>query len=78
MEPDLKRKNLFGEYLIKGADVEDLNYLNEGNVQANSPTLKELNNSEKQSLLSNEIAIGNNINSLKHSLMMAKRFKIQR
>ena len=69
-------KILYGGCLIKGADDEDLGYLDDGNVRKYASTLK---NVQKKCRKPKFIIIAHsdwkNINSLKHSLMMAKELK---
>jgi metallo-beta-lactamase class B len=71
-----KEKILFGGCLIKGADAEDLGFLGDGNVTAYESTLK---NVQKKFRKPNFIIVAHsdwkNINSLKHSLRMAKELK---
>lgn len=71
-----KEKILYGGCLIKGADAEDLGYLDDGNVTAYAATLKKV---QQKCRKSKYIIIAHsdwkNTNSLKHSLMMAKKLK---
>lgn len=71
-----KEKILYGGCLIKGADDEDLGYLGDANVTEYASTLKKV---QKKCRKPNFIIIAHsdwkNINSLKHSLMMAKELK---
>lgn len=71
-----KEKILYGGCLIKGADDETLGYLGDANVRAYEATLK---NVQKKCRKPTFIIIAHsdwkNINSLKHSLMMAKELK---
>ncbi len=71
-----KEKILYGGCLIKGADDEDLGYLGDGNITAYESTLK---NVQKKFRKPKFIIIAhsdwNNINSLKHSIKMAKELK---
>jgi len=71
-----KEKILFGGCLIKGADAEDLGYLGDGNATAYATTLK---NVEKKCRKPDFIVVAHsdwkNINSLKHSLTMAKELQ---
>ena len=71
-----KEKILYGGCLIKGVDDEDLGYLGDANVTAYPSTLK---NVQKKCRKPKFIIIAHNdwknINSLKHSLMMAKEIK---
>ncbi len=69
-------KILYGGCLIKGVDDNDLGYLGDGNVTEYASTLKRV---QKKYRKSKHIIIAHNdwsdINSLKHSLMMAKELK---
>jgi len=71
-----KEKILYGGCLIKGADDEDLGYLGDANVTEYASTLKKV---QKKCRKPNFIIIAHsdwkNINSLRHSLMMAKELK---
>lgn len=71
-----KEKILYGGCLIKGADDEDLGYLGDGNATKYAATLKKV---QKKCQNPKFIVIAHsdwkNINSLKHSLMMAKELK---
>jgi metallo-beta-lactamase class B len=71
-----KEKILYGGCLIKGADAEDLGYLDDGNKAAYEATLKNVRNKFRKP---NYIIIAhsdwNNINSLKHSIRMARKLK---
>ena len=71
-----KEKILYGGCLIKGADAEDLGYLDDGNINEYSSTLKKV---QKKCRKPKFIIIAHsdwkNINSLKHSLSMAKKLK---
>jgi len=71
-----KEKILYGGCLIKGVDAETLGYLGDANVTEYETTLKRV---QKKCPNSNFIIIShsdwNNINSLKHSLKMAKKIK---
>lgn len=71
-----KEKILYGGCLIKGVDDETLGYLGDANVTAYEATLK---NVQKKCRKPRFIIIAHsdwkNINSLKHSLMMAKELK---
>ena len=71
-----KEKILYGGCLIKGVDNKDLGYLGDANVTAYASTLKKV---QKKYRNPKFIIIShsdwNNINSLKHSLMMAKELK---
>ena len=71
-----KEKILYGGCLIKGVDDENLGYLGDANVTAYASTLKKV---QKKCRKPKFIIIAHNdwknINSLKHSLMMAKELK---
>ncbi len=71
-----KEKILYGGCLIKGADAENLGYLGDGNVFEYETTLK---NVQKKYTNPKFIIVShhdwNNINSLKHSIKMAKKLK---
>ncbi len=71
-----KEKILYGGCLIKGVDNDDLGYLGDANVTAYASTLKKI---QKKCSNPKFIIIShsdwNNINSLKHSLKMAKELK---
>lgn len=71
-----KEKILYGGCLIKGADDESLGYLGDANVSEYASTLK---NVQKKCRKPKFIIIAHsdwkNINSLKHSIMMAKELK---
>jgi metallo-beta-lactamase class B len=73
-----KEKILYGGCLIKGADDENLGYLGDANVIAYEPTLKKV---QKKCRKPKFIIIAHsdwkNINSLKHSLVMAKELKLK-
>ena len=70
-----KEKILYGGCLIKGVDNKDLGYLGDANVTAYASTLKKV---QKKYRNPKFIIIShsdwNNINSLKHSLMMSNIF----
>ena len=69
-----KEKILYGGCLIKGADAESLGYLGDANVIAYATTLKRVQEKcagPKFIIVSH--SDWNNINSLKHSLKMAKK-----
>ena len=71
-----KEKILYGGCLIKGADAEDLGFLGDGNVKEYAATLKNV----QQKFRNPKFIIvahsdWKNINSLKHSIMMAKELK---
>lgn len=71
-----KEKILYGGCLIKGADDENLGYLGDANVTAYASTLQKV---QKKCRKPKFIIIAHsdwkNINSLKHSLLMAKELK---
>ncbi len=71
-----KEKILYGGCLIKGADAEDLGYTDDGNETEYASTLKKV---QKKCQNPKFIIIAHsdwkNINSLKHSIMMAKELK---
>lgn len=71
-----KEKILYGGCLIKGADAENLGYLGDANVTEYATTLKRV---QKKCPNPKFIIIShsdwNNINSLKHSLKLAKWLK---
>lgn len=71
-----KEKVLYGGCLIKGADDEDLGYLGDGNAIEYAATLKKV---QKKCRNPKFIVIAHsdwkNLNSLRHTLMMAKELK---
>ena len=71
-----KEKILYGGCLIKGADAENLGFLGDGNTQAYETTLK---NVQKKYPDPKHIIVTHsdwkNINSLKHSIKLAKKLK---
>lgn len=71
-----KEKILYGGCLIKGAEAENLGYLRDGNVYEYETTLK---NVQKKYPDSKFIIVShhdwNNLNSLRHSIKMAKKLK---
>jgi metallo-beta-lactamase class B len=71
-----KEKILFGGCLIKGADAENLGFLGDGNTKEYETTLKNVKRKFKKP---KHIIIAhsdwNNLNSLKHSIKMAKKLK---
>lgn len=73
-----KEKILYGGCLIKGADAEDLGFLGDGNTATYAATLK---NVQKKCPDPKYIIVAhsdwNNINSLRHSIKMAKELKKQ-
>ena len=74
-----KEKILYGGCLIKGADAETLGYLGDANVAAYETTLKRV---EQKCPHPKFIIIShsdwNNINSLKHSIKLARKLKNDR
>ncbi|MDO9256145.1 MAG: BlaB/IND/MUS family subclass B1 metallo-beta-lactamase [Bacteroidales bacterium] len=71
-----KEKILYGGCLIKGADDEDLGYLGDGNVTEYASTLKKVQKKyRKPKFIIIAHSDWKNINSLKHSLVMAKELK---
>ncbi|MBL0130734.1 MAG: BlaB/IND/MUS family subclass B1 metallo-beta-lactamase [Chitinophagaceae bacterium] len=71
-----KEKILYGGCLIKGADAEDLGYLDDGNVTTYASTLKKVQKKcRKPTFIIIAHSDWENIKSLKHSLMMAKKLK---
>lgn len=71
-----KEKILYGGCLIKGANAENLGYLGDGNVFEYETTLKNVQAKfpdPKFIIVSHHD--WNNTNSLKHSIMMAKKLK---
>jgi len=71
-----KEKILYGGCLIKGADVENLGYLGDANILEYETTLKKVQNKcpdPKFIIVSH--SDWNNLNSLKHSLKLAKKLK---
>jgi metallo-beta-lactamase class B len=71
-----KEKILYGGCLIKGADAENLGYLGDANAPEYATTLKRV---QKKCPDPNFIIVShsdwNNINSLKHSIKLAKKLK---
>ena len=71
-----REKILYGACLIKGVDAKDLGFLGDGNVTEYASTLRRV---QKKYQRPKYIIIAHsdwrNINSLKHSLMMAKELK---
>jgi metallo-beta-lactamase class B len=69
-----KEKILYGGCLIKGADAEDLGYIDDGNKTTYASTLKKV---EKKFRSPKFIIVAHssweNINSLKHSIKLAKQ-----
>lgn len=73
-----KEKILYGGCLIKGADDETLGYLGDANVTEYAPTLKRVRQKcRKPKFIIIAHSDWKNINSLKHSLRMAKKLKRQ-
>ena len=71
-----KEKILYGGCLIKGAKAEDLGYVKDGNVLVYETTLKKVKekcSDPKFIIVSHHD--WNNINSLKHSIKLAKKLK---
>ena len=67
---------LYGGCLIKGVDDEDLGYLEDGNVKEYASTLKKVQKKcRKPSFIIITHSDWKNVNSLKHSLIMAKKLK---
>lgn len=73
-----KERILYGGCLIKGADAENLGYLGDGNLTAYAGTLQKV---QKKFPRPKFIIVAHsdwsNINSLKHSIMMAKELKLK-
>lgn len=73
-----KERILYGGCLIKGADAENLGYLGDGNITAYAATLQKV---QKKYPGPKFIIVAHsdwkNINSLKHSIMMAKELKLK-
>jgi metallo-beta-lactamase class B len=74
-----KEKILYGGCLIKGADAENLGYLGDANEAKYETTLKKV---QKKCRKPKHIIIAhhdwNNINSLKHSIKLAKELKVKK
>ena len=71
-----KEKILYGGCLIKGADAENLGYLGDANVTEYETTLKKVKKKcPKPKFIIISHSDWNNINSLKHSIKMAKKLK---
>jgi metallo-beta-lactamase class B len=71
-----KEKILYGGCLIKGADAENLGYLGDANLTEYANTLKKVQNKypdPKFIIISH--SNWNNIESLKHSIMLARKLK---
>ena len=73
-----KEKILYGGCLIKGADDENLGYTDDGNIIAYASTLKKVQQKcRKPKFIIVAHSDWKNINSLKHSIMMAKELKLK-
>lgn len=71
-----KEKILYGGCLIKGIDDKDLGYLGDGNIKEYASTLKRVQKKYRNpSFIIIAHSDSKNINSLKHSLQMAKKLK---
>jgi metallo-beta-lactamase class B len=71
-----KEKILYGGCLIKGAEDENLGYLGDGNITEYATTLKRVQKKcSKPKFIIVAHSDWKNINSLKHSLMMAEELK---
>jgi metallo-beta-lactamase class B len=71
-----KEKILYGGCLIKGADDENLGYTDDGNVIAYESTLKKVQQKcQNPKFIIVAHSDWKNINSLKHSIMMAKELR---
>lgn len=71
-----KEKMLYGGCLIKGSDTENLGYLGDANVTAYESTLKRVKaKCEEPKFILLSHSEGNDINSLAHSIKMAKQLK---
>lgn len=71
-----KERILYGGCLIKGADDENLGYLGDGNRKEYASTLKKLRKKfRKPAHIIIAHSDWNNLNSLKHSIKMAKALK---
>lgn len=71
-----KEKILYGGCLIKGADDEDLGYLGDGNIKEYETTLRRVKDKcKKPKFIIVAHSDWKDTNSLKHSLMMAKKLK---
>lgn len=71
-----KEKILYGGCLIKGVDDENLGYLGDANVTEYASTLKKVQRKcRKPKFIIIAHSDWKNINSLKHSIMMAKELK---
>jgi metallo-beta-lactamase class B len=71
-----KEKILYGGCLIKGADAENLGFLGDANVTEYESTLKRVQvKCRKPKFIIISHSDWNNLNSLKHSLMLAKELR---
>jgi metallo-beta-lactamase class B len=71
-----KEKILYGGCLIKGADAENLGYLGDANVAAYEKTLKKVKRKcPKPKFIIVSHHDWNNMNSLKHSIKLARQLK---
>jgi len=71
-----KEKILYGGCLIKGADAENLGYLGDANVKAYYATLKKVEQKcQNPKFIIVSHSEWDNINSLKHSIKLAKKLK---
>jgi metallo-beta-lactamase class B len=71
-----KEKILYGGCLIKGADAENLGYLGDANVKEYESTLKKVQvKCRKPKFIIISHSDWNNIQSLKHSIVLAKELK---
>jgi metallo-beta-lactamase class B len=71
-----KEKILYGGCLIKGADAENLGFLGDGNIKEYASTLKRVKKKcPKPRFIIVAHSDWKNINSLKHSIKMAKKLK---
>ncbi|MFZ1784887.1 MAG: MBL fold metallo-hydrolase, partial [Ferruginibacter sp.] len=71
-----KEKILYSGCLIKGADDENLGYLDDGNVKEYASTLKRVQRKcQKPAFIIIAHSDWKNSNSLKHSIMMANELK---
>lgn len=71
-----REKVLYGGCLIKGADAENLGFLGDANITEYEPTLKRVQQKcpdPKYIIISH--SDWNNINSLKHSIILARKLK---
>jgi metallo-beta-lactamase class B len=73
------QKILYGGCLVKGASARDLGFLGDANVEEYASTLKKV---DKKYPDPDFIIVShhdwNNLNSLKHSIMLAKKLKLKR